>query len=81
MVAHVALLLQPLQASVVGVQLEGLVEKGGPQRLERVHHGKELQQVRWIRALQLSQLARLESNRMKRARVVGLLQDGRHGQL
>ena len=44
-VADVALLLQPLETCVVGVQVEGLVEEIGPQRLERVDHGQELEQV------------------------------------
>ena len=33
MMTDVALLLQPLQAGIVGVQLEGLVEEVGPQNL------------------------------------------------
>ena len=47
-VADVALLLQPLQTRVVGVQLEGLVEEIGPQRLERVHYCQKFQQVRRV---------------------------------
>jgi len=42
-VADVALLLQPLQARVVGVQDEGLVEQVGPERFERMHHRQEFQ--------------------------------------
>ncbi len=44
-VADVALLLQPLQTRVVGVQLEGLIEEMGQQCLERVHYCQKLQQV------------------------------------
>ena len=49
----VALLLQPLQAGIVGVQLEGLIEKAGSQSLERVHHRQQLEQVWPVRALWL----------------------------
>ena len=44
--AGVELLLQPLQAGIVGVQLE----KVGSQSLERVHHRQQLEQVLWVRA-------------------------------
>ncbi len=56
----VALLLQPLQARVVGVQLEGFVEEIGQQRLERVHHCQKLQQVRRVRTFWKGQFARLK---------------------
>ena len=49
--AGVAVLLQPPQAGAVGVQLEGLVERAGPQRLERSR--QQLQQAGRIRALSL----------------------------
>ena len=45
MMTDVALLLQPLQAGIVGVQLEGLIEKVGSQGLERVHHSQQLEQL------------------------------------
>ena len=53
MMADVPLLLQPLQAGIVGVQLEGLIEKVGSQGLERVHHRQQLEQVGRVRALGL----------------------------
>ncbi len=34
-----------MQTSVVSVQLEGLVQEVGQQRLKRVHHRQKLQQV------------------------------------
>ena len=48
-----ALLLQPLQAGIVGVRLEGLVEEVGQQRLERVHNRQQNEQVGRVRALGL----------------------------
>ena len=53
MMTDVALLLQPLQAGIVCVQLEGFVEEVGPQSLERVHHRQQLEQVGRVRALGL----------------------------
>ena len=53
MMADVPSLLQPLQAGIVGVQLEGLIEKVGSQGLERVHHHQQLEQVGRVRALGL----------------------------
>ena len=55
MMADVALLLQPLQdcIQVVGVQLEGLIEKVGTLGLERVHHRQQLEQAGRVRALGL----------------------------
>ena len=46
LMTDVGLLLQPLQAGIVGVQLE----KVGSQSLERVHHRQQLEQVLWVRA-------------------------------
>ena len=48
MMTDVVLLLQPLQACVVGVQLEGLIKKVGSQGLGRVHHSQQLKQVRRV---------------------------------
>ena len=48
MMTDVALLLQPLQACIVGVQLEGLVEEIGPQNLEPVHHRQQLKHSGWV---------------------------------
>ena len=45
MVAHVALLLEPLQTRIVRVQLEGFVEEIRPKRLQRVHDCKQLQKM------------------------------------
>ena len=79
--AHVALLLQPLEARVVRMQLEGLVQQVGPKCLEGVYYRQELQHVGRVRALGLGQLARLEGYRMELARIVGLIEDGRHCEL
>ena len=70
-----------MQARVVGVQLEGLVEEVRPERLERVHHGEKLQQMGRVRPFRRGQLARFEGHRMELAGVVGLLKDGRDGEL
>ena len=43
MLTDVALLLQPLQAGIVGVPLEGPIEKVESQGLERVHHRQQLE--------------------------------------
>ena len=53
MMTDVALWLQPLEAGIVGVQLERLVAKVGSQSLERVHHRQQLEQVGRVRALGL----------------------------
>ena len=74
-VAHVALLLQPLEARVVSVQLEGLVQQVGPKCLEGMQFRQELQHVEQVLALGLGQLARLEGYRTELARIVGLLED------
>ena len=42
MMTDVALLLQPLQAGIACVRLEGLVEEVRPQSLERMHHCQQL---------------------------------------
>jgi hypothetical protein len=81
-VADVALLLQPLQTRVISVQLEGLVEEMQTQRLEC--HCQKLQQVGWVRTLGEDQVVGLKGDGMEHASVVGdvgLLQDGRNGQL
>jgi hypothetical protein len=62
MVTYVALLLRPLQAGVVGLQFEGLVEEVRVKRFERMNHRQQLQQVRGVRALRQRQLARLEGD-------------------
>ena len=51
------------------------------QRFERRDRREQLQQVGWVRAFRLGRFARLEDDGVKRAIVVALLQDGRHGQL
>mmetsp|Transcript_36668 Transcript_36668/g.96736 ORF Transcript_36668/g.96736 Transcript_36668/m.96736 type:complete len:314 (+) Transcript_36668:2686-3627(+) len=79
--ADVALLLQPLEARVVRVQREGLVQEVGPQGLERVDHRQELQHVGGVHPLRVGELARLEGHGSVVARGVGLLEDGRHGAL
>ena len=63
------------------MQLERLVEKVGPQGLERVHHRQKLQQVGRVGALGQRQFARLEGDRVEGTRVVRLLQNGRDSQL
>mmetsp|Transcript_17147 Transcript_17147/g.47124 ORF Transcript_17147/g.47124 Transcript_17147/m.47124 type:complete len:506 (+) Transcript_17147:368-1885(+) len=76
-----ALALEPLQARVVGVQLEGLVHQIGPQCLERMDDRQQFQHVGGVRALRGGELAGLVGHRAKGAGGVGLLQDGRDSEL
>jgi hypothetical protein len=47
-VAQVPLLLKPMQARVVGVQLKRLVKEVRSQALERVDHRQQLQEMRRV---------------------------------
>jgi hypothetical protein len=44
-VAEVPLLLEPQQAGIISVQLEGLVEQVGAERLQSMDHRQQLQEV------------------------------------
>ncbi len=62
---------------IVSVQSKGLVKEIGVQRLEGMDHCQQLQEVLLVQPLGLSQLTRFERDRVVRASVVGLLQNGR----
>ena len=72
-----ALLHEPREAGVVRVKFEGAIEQVWSEGLERLHHRQQFQEVRGVRALGSSELARLEGDRVKGAEVVRLFQDGR----
>ncbi len=71
------LFLKPQETCIVSVQGKGLVKEIGAQRLEGMDHRQQLQEVLRVQPLGRRKLARLESDRVVRARVVGLLQKGR----
>jgi hypothetical protein len=56
LVGHVALLLEPLQAGIVRVELKWAVQKIWAENLQSVHDGEQLQEVRRVGPLRGGQL-------------------------
>ena len=81
LVGHVALLLEPLQAGIVRVELEWAVQKIWAEDLQGVDDGEQLQQVRQVGPLRGCQLTRLVGDGMPGASIVRLLEDRRNSQL
>ena len=75
------LLVQPHEASVVRMQLKGLVEQVRSQRLECVDHSKQFEEMRRVQPFRRCELVRIKGDRAVRAGIVRLIQDGGNGQL
>ena len=80
-VADQPLPVQPLEAGVVRVTLEWLVQEIRAEGAQRVHHGQELETVGGVAVFRDGEFARLISHRVPGPLVVRLFQNGAHGEL
>ena len=75
------MLLEPLQAGIVRVELKGAVQKIWAENLQSVHDEEQLQVVLRVGPLRGDQLTRLVGDGMPGASIVRLLKDRRNSQL
>ena len=80
-VADQPLQVQPLEAGVVRVKVEWFVQEIRAEGAQRVHNGQELETVGRVAAFRDGEFARFIGHRVPGPLVVGLFQNGAHGQL
>ena len=73
--------VQPLEAGVVRVKLKWFVQEIRGESVQKDHHGQELETVGGVAAFWDGEFARFIGHLVPGPLVVGLFQNGAHGQL